>query len=76
MSINYLLKPVNNITNKNQKDKEEFFIFLMKKTRLRYDKNKYLKKIPLRDTVGPISRGLKHHNWQGVSQYFWWVLYT
>ncbi len=24
----------------------------------------------MRDTVGPISRGLKHHNWHGVSQFF------
>jgi hypothetical protein len=47
----------------------------MKKTRWLYDKNKYFLKIPLRDTVGPISRWLKHHNWQGVSQYLWWVLY-
>jgi hypothetical protein len=69
MSSKYLLKPVNNITNKNQKNKVEIFIFLMKKSRWLYDKNKYLKKNPVRNTVGPILRGLKHHNWHGVSQY-------
>ena len=42
MSINYLLKPVNNIRKKNQKDKEEFFIFLMNKTH--WTKNITLKK--------------------------------
>jgi hypothetical protein len=44
MSSKYLLKPVNNITNKNQKNKVEIFIFLMKKSRWLYDKNKYFKK--------------------------------
>jgi hypothetical protein len=64
---------VNNIRNKNQKNKEEFFIFLIKKT-MALRLFKYLKKIPVQDAIGPISRGLKHHNWQGVSQYLWWVL--
>jgi hypothetical protein len=66
---------MNSFSNKNQKDKEQIFIFLMKKTRWLYDEIKYFLKIPVRDTVGPISRGLKHQNWQGVSQYLWWVLY-
>ena len=39
MSINYPIKPVNNFSNKNQKDKETFFIFLMKKPRWLYDEN-------------------------------------
>jgi hypothetical protein len=39
MSLNYLIRPANNFSNKNQKEKEEFFIFLMKKPRFLYDKN-------------------------------------
>jgi hypothetical protein len=33
------IKLMNNFSNKNQKDKEQFFIFLMKKTRWLYDEN-------------------------------------
>jgi hypothetical protein len=32
-------KLMNNFSNKNQKDKEQFFIFLMKKPRWLYDEN-------------------------------------
>jgi hypothetical protein len=60
---------------KNQKDKEHFFIFRIKKKRMFYGENLYLKKIPTRDTVTPISRVLKRVKLAGVSQYPAWVLY-
>ena len=40
-----------------------------------WGQSKYFLKNPARDTVRPISRGLKHHFWIGVIQYLWWVLY-
>jgi hypothetical protein len=52
MSINYFINTVNNFSNKNQKDKDKFFLFLMNKPDGSTMKISIKEKIPVRDTVG------------------------